>query len=109
MSQFDQVSVVKQANIYFDGKCVSHTVLFADGSKKTIGVIFPSKLVFNTGLPEIMEINSGVCKVKLAGEADWKTWRAGEKFSVPGNSSFDIETVETLDYVCHFVEPVCAG
>lgn len=103
MSQFDQVSVVKQANIYFDGKCVSHTVLFADGSKKTIGVIFPSKLVFNTGLPEIMEINSGVCKVKLAGETDWKTWRAGEKFSVPGNSSFDIETVETLDYVCHFV------
>ncbi|MDR3390421.1 MAG: pyrimidine/purine nucleoside phosphorylase [Sulfuriferula sp.] len=103
MNQFDQVSVVKQANIYFDGKCVSHTVLFADGSKKTIGVIFPSKLVFNTGLPEIMEINSGVCKVKLAGEADWKTYQAGEKFNVPGNSSFDIETVETLDYVCHFV------
>lgn len=103
MNQFDQVSVVKQANIYFDGKCVSHTVLFADGSKKTIGVIFPSKLVFNTGLPEIMEINSGVCKVKLAGESDWKTYRAGEQFSVPGNSSFDIETVETLDYVCHFV------
>lgn len=103
MNQFDQVSVVKQANIYFDGKCVSHTVLFADGSKKTIGVIFPSKLVFNTGLPEVMEINSGVCKVKLAGEADWKTYRAGEQFSVPGNSSFDIETVETLDYVCNFV------
>ncbi|ARU30839.1 hypothetical protein CAP31_03535 [Sulfuriferula sp. AH1] len=103
MNQFDQVSVVKQANIYFDGKCVSHTVLFADGSKKTIGVIFPSILVFNTGLPEIMEINSGICKVKLAGESDWKTYRAGEQFNVPGNSSFDIETVETLDYVCNFV------
>lgn len=106
MTQFDQVSVVKQANIYFDGKCVSHTVLFADGSKKTIGVIFPSKLVFNTGLPEIMEINSGVCKVKLAGESEWKTYQAGEQFSVPGNSSFDIETVETLDYVCNFVTAV---
>ena len=106
MTQFDQVSVVKQANIYFDGKCVSHTVLFADGSKKTIGVIFPSKLVFNTGLPEIMEINSGVCKVKLAGESEWKTYQAGEQFSVPGNSSFDIETVETLDYVCNFVAEV---
>ncbi|WP_124951015.1 pyrimidine/purine nucleoside phosphorylase [Sulfuriferula thiophila] len=106
MTQFDQVSVVKQANIYFDGKCVSHTVLFADGSKKTIGVIFPSKLVFNTGLPEIMEVNSGVCKVKLAGESEWKTYQAGEQFSVPGNSSFDIETVETLDYVCNFVTAV---
>jgi hypothetical protein len=103
MSQFDQVSVVKQANIYFDGKCVSHTVLFADGTKKTIGVIFPSQLVFNTGLPEIMEINAGKCKVKLAGESEWKTYQAGEQFSVPSNSSFDIETVETLDYVCHFV------
>jgi hypothetical protein len=103
MSQFDQVSVVKQANIYFDGKCVSHTVLFADGTKKTIGVIFPSQLVFNTGLPEIMEINAGKCKVKLAGESEWKTYQAGEQFSVPGDSRFDIETLETLDYVCHFV------
>lgn len=106
MTQFDQVSVVKQANIYFDGKCVSHTVLFADGSKKTMGVIFPSTLVFNTGLPEIMEINSGICKVKLAGESEWKTYQAGEQFSVPGNSRFDIETVETLDYVCHFIAAV---
>ena len=102
MSQFDNVSVVKQANVYFDGKCVSHTVVFADGSKKSVGVIFPSQLVFNTGAPEIMEINSGVCKVKLAGETDWKTYQAGEQFSVPGNSKFDIETMETLDYVCHF-------
>ncbi len=102
MSQFDNVSIVKQANIYFDGKCVSHTVLFADGTKKTCGVIFPSTLKFNTGAPEVMELNSGVCKIKLAGESDWKTYQGGESFSVPGNSSFDIETVETLDYVCHF-------
>ncbi len=102
MSQFDNVSVVKQANVYFDGKCVSHTVVFADGSKKSVGVIFPSQLVFNTGAPEIMEINGGVCRVRLAGESDWKTYKAGEKFSVPGNSKFDIETMETLDYVCHF-------
>ncbi|GBL44485.1 hypothetical protein SFMTTN_0282 [Sulfuriferula multivorans] len=102
MPQFDNVSVVKQANIYFDGKCVSHTVVFADGSKKSVGVIFPSQLVFNTGAPEIMEINGGVCRVKLAGESDWKTYKAGERFSVPGNSKFDIETMETLDYVCHF-------
>jgi uncharacterized protein YaiE (UPF0345 family) len=102
MSQFDNVSVVKKANIYFDGKCVSHTVLFADGTKKTCGVIFPSTLKFNTGAPEVMELNAGVCKVKLAGENEWKTYKGGESFSVPGNSSFDIETVETLDYVCHF-------
>lgn len=102
MSQFDNVSVVKQANIYFDGKCVSHTVLFPDGTRKTCGVIFPSTLKFNTGAPEVMELNAGMCRVKLAGENEWKTYKGGESFSVPGNSSFDIETLETLDYVCHF-------
>ena len=102
MSQFDHVSVVKQANVYFDGKCVSHTVLFADGTKKTVGVIFPSQLTFNTGAPEIMELNAGRCRVRLKGESQWREYAAGERFSVPGNSSFDIETVEVLDYVCHF-------
>ena len=102
MSQFDNVSVVTKANVYFDGKCVSHTVLFPDGSRKTVGVIFPSSLTFNTAAPEVMELNAGACRVRLKGEQDWKIYRAGESFSVPGNSSFDIETVELLDYVCHF-------
>ena len=102
MNRFDNVSVIKKANLYFDGKCVSHTVEFPDGTKKTLGVIFPSSLTFNTGAPEIMELNGGRCRIRLAGESDWKTYGAGERFSVPANSSFDIETIETLDYVCHF-------
>jgi len=102
MSQFDNVSVVKKANVYFDGKCLSHTVLFPDGSRKTVGVIFPSALTFNTAAPEIMEINAGSCRVRLAGETEWKTYGAGESFQVPGDSRFDIEVTEMLDYVCHF-------
>ena len=101
-AQLDQVSVVKKSNIYFDGKCVSHSVILADGSKKTVGVIFPSSLTFNTGAPEIMEVVGGVCKVRLAGASEWNTYGAGQEFKVAGNTSFDIETVETLDYVCHF-------
>ncbi|WMW82365.1 pyrimidine/purine nucleoside phosphorylase [Undibacterium cyanobacteriorum] len=102
-TQFDQVSVVKKANLYFDGKCVSHTVLFADGSRKTIGVIFPSTLVFNTGAAEIMEINAGKCRVTLAGQSEAVEYQTGQSFSIPAQSSFTIETIETLDYVCHFV------
>lgn len=102
MSQFDNVSVVKQANVYFDGKCVSHTVLLADGSRKTLGVILPSSLTFNTGAPEVVEINAGKCKIRLKGATGWTTYGAGESFSVPGDSSFEIETIEMLDYVCHF-------
>ena len=101
-TQFDNVSVVKKANIFFDGKCVSHNVIFADGSRKSVGVIFPSSLVFNTGAPEIMELNAGKCRVRLKGETEWKTYEGGQSFHVPGDSSFDIETIETLDYVCHF-------
>ncbi|MGV3652983.1 MAG: pyrimidine/purine nucleoside phosphorylase [Noviherbaspirillum sp.] len=101
-TQFDNVSVIKKANLYFDGKCVSHAVILADGSRKTLGVIFPSSLTFNTAAPEIMELNAGKCRVRLAGQSEWKTYEGGQRFEVPGNSSFDIETLETLDYVCHF-------
>ena len=101
-AQIDQVSVVKKSNIYFDGKCVSHNIILADGSKKSVGVIFPSSLTFKTGAPEIMEIVGGACKVRLSGATEWHTYGAGQEFKVGANSSFDIETLETLDYVCHF-------
>ena len=105
MSQFENVKVVKQANVYFDGKCVSHTVQFADGTKKSVGVILsgPAPLTFNTGVPEIMEGVAGSCRVRLKGESEWRTYGAGQSFSVPGNSSFDIEVSgEPYHYVCHF-------
>lgn len=102
MAQFDNVSVIKKANVYFDGKCVSHTVVFPDGTRKSVGVIFPSRLTFKTSAPEIMEINGGTCRVRLPGSDGWKNVKAGERFEVPGNAAFEIETLETLDYVCHF-------
>jgi hypothetical protein len=94
--------VVKKSNVYFDGKCVSHTVLFDDGTRKTLGVIFPSSLTFNTAAPEVMEVVGGKCRVRLQGESDWKEYGAGQSFNVPGDSAFDIETLELMDYVCHF-------
>ena len=102
MSQLDQVSVLKKGNVYFDGKCVSHTVLLADGTRKSVGVILPSKLVFNTGAPEIMELVEGRCRVVLPGVDAPQEFQGGQSFSVAGNASFEIETLETLHYVCHF-------
>lgn len=102
MTQFDNVSVLTQANVYFDGKCVSHTVVFPDGTRKSVGVILPSTLLFTTGAPEVMEVTAGSCKVRLAGSPDWAQYTAGQSFAVPGDSSFDIEVTETLHYVCHF-------
>ena len=103
MSQvFENVSVNKLANVYFDGKCVSHTVVLADGTKKTVGVILPSALTFNTGAPEIMECVAGACEYQLAGTEEWKSATAGESFSVPGNSAFNIRVTEAFHYICHF-------
>ncbi len=101
-NKFDNVAVVKKANVYFDGKCVSHTVQFGDGTKKSVGVILPATLTFNTGAPEIMECIAGACRYRLKG-ADWINCSAGESFNVPGDSSFDIEvTGAPYHYVCHF-------
>ena len=102
MSEIKNVTVATKANVYFDGKCVSHSITLADGSKKSVGVILPSSLVFNTGAPEIMELVEGKCRIKLKGESEAKEYVGGQSFNVPGNSSFDIETVETLHYICHF-------
>lgn len=101
MSQFDHVSVVKKSNVFFDGKCVSHSVLFGDGTRKTVGVILPSTLTFNVGVPEVMEITSGTCRVKI-GDGEFETYAAGSQFSVPANGSFVIEANEAIDYVCSF-------
>jgi uncharacterized protein YaiE (UPF0345 family) len=102
MKSFENVTVTAKANIYFDGKCVSHTLLCADGSRKSVGVIFPSNLTFNTGAPEIMEIIGGRCRVRLPGADGWQEVQGGQQFQVGANSSFDIETLETVDYICHF-------
>lgn len=102
MSQFDNVSVVKKGNVFFDGKCVSHSVLFADGTRKTVGVILPSTLTFNVGAPEVMEITSGTCRVKIGDQAEFETYAAGSQFSVPANGSFVIEADDVVNYVCSF-------
>jgi uncharacterized protein YaiE (UPF0345 family) len=101
-TKFDGVSVATQASVYFDGKCVSHGITFADGTKKSVGVILPATLAFNTGAPEIMECVAGSCEYKLAGTDAWVKSSAGEKFSVPGNAKFDIRVTEPYHYICHF-------
>jgi uncharacterized protein YaiE (UPF0345 family) len=101
--KIDNVSVGTKANVFFDGKCVSHSVFFADGSRKTVGVIMPgSQLTFNVGAPELMEITSGECSVKIAGESAFKTYTAGSSFKVAANSSFDIHARDEVNYVCSF-------
>ncbi len=103
MSQFDQVSVVKKANLYFDGKVSSRTVLFADGSRKTLGLMAEGEYTFGTEAAELMEILAGKVEVKLTGSDSWTSYGEGESFSVPANSSFDIKVPGFADYCCSYL------
>jgi purine/pyrimidine-nucleoside phosphorylase len=100
--KLEAASVATKANVYFDGKCVSHGITLADGTKKSVGVILPALLTFNTGAAEIMECVGGACEYKLAGSNEWIRSGAGDKFSVPANSSFEIRVTEPYHYICHF-------
>jgi len=101
--RFDDVSVVCKANIYFEGKVISHTVLFKEGRKKTIGLILSGSFTFNTDAPERMELTSGGCRVRQADNEQWESYRAGMFFLVPGKSSFEIAVDEgILEYICSF-------
>lgn len=104
MSEFRDVTVVREANIYFDGKVTSRTVLFADGSKKTLGVMLPGEYEFGTGDKEIMEILSGDLDVLLPGEAAWKTIKGGQSFEVAPNAKFRLKVRALSDYCCSFVK-----
>ena len=84
--KIDGVSVTTRANVYFDGQVVSHTVRFPDGSRKTLGLIYPGTYTFNTGAPERMDLTAGACRYRLAGQADWIPCAAGAGFRVPGAS-----------------------
>jgi uncharacterized protein YaiE (UPF0345 family) len=101
-THFDGVTVATQASVYFGGKCISHGITFADGTKKSVGVVLPATLTFNTGAPEIMECVAGGCEYKLKGSDAWLPSAPGEKFSIPGNSSFEIRVTEPYHYICHF-------
>lgn len=103
-TQFSGVTVLTKANVYFDGKVVSHTVQLPDGAKKTLGLIYPGSYHFGTGAPERMEIVAGSCRVTLDGQTAAKEYPAGTRFDVPGQSGFTIEVSAGLcEYICSFL------
>jgi hypothetical protein len=103
MSEFNNVTIVREANIYFDGKVASHTVLFPDGSKKTLGIMQAGDYEFSTGAAEIMEILSGKLEWQIKGESAWKAISGGEAFNVPANSVFLMKVATVTDYCCSFI------
>jgi purine/pyrimidine-nucleoside phosphorylase len=104
MSEFSGVTVVREANIYFNGAVASHTVLFSDGTKKTLGIMQPGEYTFTTGVAELMEIQSGQLDLQLPGELGWHRIDGGQSFQVAANSSFTMRVQTVSDYCCSFLD-----
>ena len=104
MIQFENVTIVKKANIYFDGKVTSRTVLFENVEKKTLGIMLPGEYEFGTSDKELMEIIEGNLEVQLPESNEWHTFKSGDSFEVAANSKFKLIVKETTDYCCSYLE-----
>lgn len=103
MSQFRNVTVERKANVYFDGKVTSRTVIMPDGSRKTLGIMLPGEYEFGTDVAEIMEITAGALTVRLPGGDEWVAVGPGERFQVPGGARFGVRVTDVVDYCCSYV------
>lgn len=99
---FKNVEVRKKANIYHGGNVTSRTVITADGKRLTLGVMLPGSYTFTTGEPEVIELTQGKCRIKIGDAGKWTDYSAGQSFSVPGKTRFDVEVAELVDYACYF-------
>lgn len=103
--QFTGVTATAKANVYFDGKVVSHSLLLANNEKKTLGLIYPGKFHFGTDKAERMDIVAGECKVTPDGSSQASTYSAGQSFEIPAKSGFDIEVSSGIcEYICSFLD-----
>lgn len=102
MEQFENVAVIKKANVYFNGNVTSRTVVFADGSKKTLGIMMPGEYEFGTDAAEVMEMLAGEMEVLLPGQEKWNTYKEGESFSVAAKSRFKLKVNTVVDYCCSY-------
>jgi purine/pyrimidine-nucleoside phosphorylase len=100
--QFENVTIIKRANIYFDGKVTSRIAVFPNGTQKTLGIMLPGEYKFNTDAREIMEVLGGEITVRLPGSDAWQTFRVGESFTVPAKSSFELKIENVADYCCSY-------
>mgnify|MGYP000153067868 FL=1 len=104
MSEFNNVTITREANVYFDGNVTSRTVTFADGTTKTLGIMMPDEYTFGTAKAELMEILAGELTYRLDGSDEWLAVKGGESFNVPADSSFDLKVTKLADYCCSYID-----
>jgi uncharacterized protein YaiE (UPF0345 family) len=104
VTKLENISMIKEANVYFDGKVTSRAITLSDGTRQTLGIMQPGEYTFDTNEAEIMEMMSGELDVKLPGDKEWKTLQTPETFNVPANASFDLKVKTVTDYCCTYID-----
>jgi purine/pyrimidine-nucleoside phosphorylase len=104
MSDYKNVTAITKSNVYFDGKVVSHKIILADGSEKTLGVMMPGEYTFDTDAAEIMEVTAGEMNVLLPEASDWQIFKAGESYQIGANSQFKLKISDVCDYICSYLD-----
>ena len=66
--------------------------------------MLPGKYEFNTEARELMEITSGKLNLKIQNDIEWTLIKVGMNFNIPKNSSFKVEVLELVNYICSYFE-----
>lgn len=96
-SYFSNMIIV---NEYFDGAVKS--LGYENNGNSTVGVINAGAYEFSTSSHETMTVVEGAMEVLLAGQTEWATFVAGEKFELAANSSFKVKVVTQVSYLCKY-------
>lgn len=104
IEKLENVTAMTKANVYFDGKVVSHTVYLPCGERKTLGIFLPGEYEFGTADAEIMDLTDGVCQVLLPGSSEWQELKAGESFEIPADSKYGLRCYVPVQYLCTYIK-----
>jgi len=104
MTKLENITMIKEANVYFEGKVTSRTIFLSNGEKQTLGIMMPGEYTFDTQEAEIMEMMSGELEIRLPGETEFKKLNTPESFNVPANSEFDLKIKTVTDYCCSYIK-----
>lgn len=103
MAEFNNISIAKAANILFEGNITSRTIVFEDGSRKTLGIMLPGEYELNTVHKEVMDIQRGVLEVLLPAQ-EWVKYEGPASFEIQANSKFKLRVHSLVDYCCSFIK-----
>ncbi len=97
---FEDATVRKRANVYYDGRVTSREVQSSDGERYTLGLVLPGTYEFETETEETIEILAGSGRLELPEET--LPFAEGDVVDVDAGVPFEFVADEVVDYCCAY-------